>query len=52
MSQDARLDEEQQTLRRARILGMAYIDTSKIANKTIYKDLIPVDRLLCMYSLL
>lgn len=48
MSQDARRDDEQAALRRARILGMAYIDTSQIANKTLYKELIPVDRL---YSL-
>lgn len=45
MSQDARLDEEQATLRRARILNMAYIDTSQIAEKTLYKDLIPVQDL-------
>lgn len=45
MSQDARLDEEQQTLRRARILGMSYIDTSQIANKVLYKELLPVDRI-------
>src|SRR5680860_864664 len=48
MSQDARLDEEQATLRRARILNMAYIDTSQIANKVLYKELIPVPDL---YSL-
>jgi type II secretory ATPase GspE/PulE/Tfp pilus assembly ATPase PilB-like protein len=45
MSQDARLDEEQSTLRRARILGLAYIDTSQIAQKTLYKELIPVAEL-------
>lgn len=48
MSQDARRDDEQAALRRARILGMAYIDTSQITNKTLYKELIPVDQL---YSL-
>ncbi|MEI7682830.1 MAG: GspE/PulE family protein [Candidatus Saccharibacteria bacterium] len=42
MSQDARLDEEQSTLRRARILNMAYIDTSQISNKQLYKELITV----------
>lgn len=36
MSQDARKDEEQSTLRRARILGLAYIDTSAIADKRAY----------------
>ena len=48
MSQDARHDEEQSTLRRARILNLAYIDTSQIASKTLYKELIPVPDL---YSL-
>jgi type II secretory ATPase GspE/PulE/Tfp pilus assembly ATPase PilB-like protein len=42
MSQDARRDDEQAALRRARILNMAYIDTSQIANKQLYKELIPV----------
>ncbi len=40
MSQDARLDEEQATVRRARILGLPYFDTSANPNKTIYKDLL------------
>lgn len=42
MSQDARRDDEQATLRRARILNMSYIDTSQIANKQLYKELLPV----------
>lgn len=45
MSQDARRDEEQATLRRARILNMAYIDTSQITNKVLYKELFPVAEL-------
>jgi type II secretory ATPase GspE/PulE/Tfp pilus assembly ATPase PilB-like protein len=45
MSQDARFDEEQQTQRRARILGLPYIDTSQIVNKTLYKDLIALPEL-------
>lgn len=45
MSQDARFDEEQQTQRRARILGLPYIDTSQIANKVIYKELLTVPEL-------
>jgi type IV pilus assembly protein PilB len=45
MSQDARLDEEQSTLRRARVLGMQYTDTSKIADKILYKDLLSVREL-------
>jgi type II secretory ATPase GspE/PulE/Tfp pilus assembly ATPase PilB-like protein len=48
MSQDARRDDEQAALRRARILNMAYIDTSQISNKQLYKELIPVPDL---YSL-
>lgn len=44
MSQDARLDEEQATLRRARILNLPYIDTSKITEKTPYKNTVePTD---------
>ncbi|MEO5627818.1 MAG: ATPase, T2SS/T4P/T4SS family [Candidatus Saccharimonadales bacterium] len=42
MSQDARRDEEQATLRRARILNMAYIDTAQINEKTLYKEVLPV----------
>jgi type II secretory ATPase GspE/PulE/Tfp pilus assembly ATPase PilB-like protein len=45
MSQDARYDEEQSTLRRARILGLPYIDTSQIANKPLYKDLLSKEEL-------
>ncbi len=45
MSQDARRDEEQATLRRARILGIGYIDTSQIAAKPLYKDLLAVAEL-------
>ncbi len=45
MSQDARRDDEQATLRRARLLNMAYIDTSQIANKPLYKDLLPKEEL-------
>jgi type II secretory ATPase GspE/PulE/Tfp pilus assembly ATPase PilB-like protein len=45
MSQDARFDEEQQTQRRARILGLPYIDTSQIANKVLYKELLTTPEL-------
>lgn len=45
MSEDARRDDEQSTLRRARILGMSYIDTSQIANKTLYKELLSNEEL-------
>lgn len=40
MSQDARLDEELATQRRARILGMDYVDTSRIPNKQLFKNII------------
>lgn len=40
MSQDARVDEEFNTQRRARILGLEYIDTSKLTDKPLYKDVL------------
>ena len=40
MSQDARLDDELNTQRRARILGLNYVDTSRIADKQLYKNLL------------
>ena len=48
MSQDARLDEEQSTSRRARILGMTYFDTSQAKDKQIFRDVMPITEL---YSL-
>src|SRR5438552_2549326 len=45
MSQDARYDEEQSTARRARVLGMEYVDTSKIQDKPLYKDVLSVAEL-------
>lgn len=45
MSQDARYDEEQNTLRRARILGLPYVDTSTKSEKKIYKDLLSKEQL-------
>ncbi|MEI9914381.1 MAG: ATPase, T2SS/T4P/T4SS family [Candidatus Saccharibacteria bacterium] len=45
MSQDARLDEEQATERRAQVLGLDYVDTSHIANKTLYKEIISNDQI-------
>lgn len=48
MSQDARRDEELITQRRARILELGYIDTSQIADKTIYKEMFPVSELYSM----
>jgi len=43
MSQDARLDEELSTDRRAQILNIAYYDTSLDPNKQLYKDIISID---------
>ena len=40
MSQSARQDEELNTQRRAQILGLQYADTSQIAQKQLYKDLL------------
>ncbi len=40
MSEDARHDEEQATERRARVLGMDYFDTSVVADKRLYKELL------------
>jgi type II secretory ATPase GspE/PulE/Tfp pilus assembly ATPase PilB-like protein len=45
MSQDARLDEEQNTQRRARVLGMTYVDTAQIADKMLYRELLSVPEL-------
>lgn len=48
MSQDARLDEEQSTQRRASVLNMGYTDTSKIVEKVLYNNLLSVDELRSM----
>ncbi len=48
MSQDARRDEESATLRRARLLGLSYVDTSTLPQKTLYPDLVSKDE---MYNL-
>jgi type II secretory ATPase GspE/PulE/Tfp pilus assembly ATPase PilB-like protein len=45
MSQDARADEELSTQRRARILGLDFVDTSRIAEKVLYKDILTVDEI-------
>ena len=45
MSQDARLDEEQSTARRARILGLNYVDVSLIQDKVLYKDVLSSEEL-------
>lgn len=48
MSQDARLDEELATQRRARVLGVDYVDVSSMASKPLYKDILTVQE---MYDL-
>lgn len=45
MTDDARRDEEQSTLKRARILGLPYVDTSQIQDKQLYKDILSVPEL-------
>jgi len=40
MSNDARYDEEQATLRRARMLNLSYADTSQVADKKIYENVL------------
>lgn len=45
MSQDARIDEEQATQRRARVLGMDYIDTSAMPEKPLYREVLTVPEL-------
>lgn len=47
MSQDARRDEEENTQRRARILGLEYFDTSQTPpdQKQLYKDILTIDEL-------
>jgi type II secretory ATPase GspE/PulE/Tfp pilus assembly ATPase PilB-like protein len=45
MSDDARLDEEKATERRANVLNLDYVDTSQIVDKQLYKDLLSVQEL-------
>jgi type II secretory ATPase GspE/PulE/Tfp pilus assembly ATPase PilB-like protein len=45
MSQDARRDEEHATARRARLLGMNYVDTSQMAEKPLFKDVLTIPEL-------
>ncbi len=45
MSQDARYDEEQATQRRARLLGMNYVDTSADTTKPLYASILTVPEL-------
>ncbi len=45
MSQDARLDDEKSTQRRARVLGRDYLDTSQLAEKPLYPEILTVPEL-------
>lgn len=45
MSQDFRLDEEQATQRRARVLGLDYLDTSQLPEKPLYPEILSVPEL-------
>jgi len=42
MSEDPRYEQEQATLRRARMLGLSYADTSQVPEKKIYPDVMAV----------
>ncbi len=45
MSHDARVNEEQATQRRSRILGLTYFDTTVAGDKSLYKDLLSIDEM-------
>lgn len=45
MSDDARRDDELATQRRARMLGLSYLDTSTIPDKELFRDILPVSEL-------
>ncbi|HSX29320.1 MAG TPA: ATPase, T2SS/T4P/T4SS family [Candidatus Saccharimonadales bacterium] len=51
MSQDARRDEEVATQRRARILGLSYVDTSKMPDKPLFRDMLSVPELYQMRTI-
>lgn len=48
MSQDARVDEERSTERRAQILGVQYLNTATLTEKPLFKDILSTDE---MYQL-
>lgn len=45
MAEDARVNDEQNTLKRSHILRIQYLDTSAIQDKALYKDLMPLEEL-------
>lgn len=48
MSDNPRYDEEQATLRRARLLGLSYADTSQVAEKHIYSNVLGKEEMYAM----
>lgn len=51
MSQDARVDEERNSENRARVLNYNYVDTSKVENKALYRDLLTNEELYRLKSI-
>jgi type II secretory ATPase GspE/PulE/Tfp pilus assembly ATPase PilB-like protein len=45
MSQDARWDEERSTERRAQVLRVQYLDTSRMPEKPLFRDILPIDQM-------
>jgi type II secretory ATPase GspE/PulE/Tfp pilus assembly ATPase PilB-like protein len=45
MSQDARVDEERATQRRAQLLNLDYFDTSTMTEKPLYKDVLEISEI-------
>jgi hypothetical protein len=45
MGQDARRDQESATQRRARLLGLDYVDTSQLAQRPLFKDVLTLREL-------
>ena len=45
MSQDARFDEEQSTMRRAQVIGMPYVDVSQIQNKILFPEVLEISEM-------
>jgi len=45
MSQDARLDEEQATQRRAELLHVMYTDTSALSDKPLFQDILTTEQM-------
>jgi type II secretory ATPase GspE/PulE/Tfp pilus assembly ATPase PilB-like protein len=48
MTHDVRYDEEQSTMRRARMLGLDYSDTSKVPDKPLFPEVLTPEELVAM----